>query len=377
MGVGTLAVKSSPGKPLPAPPGPDSAAFRRFWEVGALVVPQENSSTLRSLIARAFRGPALALVLLAGAALLLSFFESGLWLHPYVRGSFRVLTILFVFWGLYSFAGLVPLWERILHLGATEEEKAHRALLVPILSWTTRLFLVFVGIGMVLQEFGYRIDTLIAGLGLGGLAASLAARDTLANYFGGIVLIGERTFSVGDWIEFNDTGGTVETMNFRSTRIRALDDTLITIPNAVLAQANIKNWGRVRHRMVRYTLSLPTELSASKVRTLLAELEERLQHDPEVVDEGRLIGVESFDGGRIAVHVRFYVQMTNYTQWFTYRNDHLLALGDLLRKFGVSAQTPLQEIHLTELPQSSHAFSSAEAPSEGAPLQPSEKTSAD
>ncbi|MBE3549810.1 MAG: Small-conductance mechanosensitive channel [Brockia lithotrophica] len=325
--------------------------------------PRETSSSLRSLVARAFRGPALALVLLAGAAVLLSFFEPGLWLHPYVRGSFRVLTIVFVFWGLYAIAGLVPLWERILHLGATEEEKAHRALLVPILSWTTRLFLAFVGAGMVLQEFGYRIDTLVAGLGLGGLAVSLAARDTLANYFGGIVLIGERTFAVGDWIEFGDVSGTVETMNFRSTKIRAQDDSLITVPNAVLAQANIKNWGRVRHRMVRYTLSLPTTLAASEVRAFLAELEELLRRDPNVLED-RILGVESLDGGRIAVHVRFYVRTADYSQWFAYRSEHFLVLGELLRKYGVSAQPPLQEVLLTEGTQSPSSGGTSSTPGE-------------
>ena len=309
---------------------------------------QKTPVPLRSLIARAFRGPALALVLLAGAAVFLSFFAPKLWIHPYVRGSFRVLTIVFVFWGLYAFAGQVPLWERILNLRVTEEEKAHRALLVPIFSWTTRLFLVLVGAGMVLQEFGYRIDTLVAGLGLGGLAVSLAARDTLANYFGGIVLIGERTFAVGDWIEFGDVSGTVETMNFRSTKIRSLDDTLVTVPNAVLAQANIKNWGRVRHRMVRYTLSLPTSLAASVVHAFLAELEDLLRRDPNVLDEGRILGVESLDGGRIVIHVRFYVRTADFSQWFAYRSEHFLILGELLRKFGVSAQPPLQEVLLTE-----------------------------
>ena len=98
---------------------------------------------------------------------------------------------------------------------------------------------------MVAQEWDYRIDGFIAGLGLGGLAFSLAAKDTLSNVFGGLVVILDKPFSIGDWIKTPSVEGTVEDISFRSTKVRTFAQALVTVPNATLANEPVTNWTRM------------------------------------------------------------------------------------------------------------------------------------
>ncbi|MCA9907744.1 MAG: mechanosensitive ion channel, partial [Anaerolineae bacterium] len=126
--------------------------------------------------------------------------------------------------------------------------------LLPFIRVGLQVVVIVFALVIIIQEWGYDVSAIIAGFGLGGLAFSLAAQDTIANLFGFSMIVGDRPFNVGEYIKTPDVEGTVEYVGVRSTRIRQLDQALVTVPNKQLANSVIVNWSRLSKRMVNFTM---------------------------------------------------------------------------------------------------------------------------
>lgn len=122
-------------------------------------------------------------------------------------------------------------------------EARTRATLAPVLARSCQVFLVTVAVLLILQNAGYNVAGLIAGLGIGGLAVALAAKETLANLFGSLAVLMDRTFQVGDKIKQGDITGVVERIGLRSTRVRTDEGYLVSIPNQLITNAPVINMG--------------------------------------------------------------------------------------------------------------------------------------
>ncbi|MBN2732259.1 MAG: mechanosensitive ion channel, partial [Balneolaceae bacterium] len=137
--------------------------------------------------------------------------------------------------------------------------------LVPLIRKTLKVFVVVIGIIFILQNNGINVTSLLAGLGLGGLAIALAAKDTLANFFGSITIFTDQPFQVGDLIKTSNAEGVVEEVGFRSTRLRTLYDSDLSVPNSILANTEIDNLGRRRRRRLNTTLNLTYDTSPEQI----------------------------------------------------------------------------------------------------------------
>ena len=132
-----------------------------------------------------------------------------------------------------------------------EGATALAAMGLPVVSLVLKILVVVCGLAAVLKLFDFDVATVLAGLGIGGLAFALAAQDTLKNFFGSLMLIADRTFRVGDLVQIGGNEGVVESVGLRTTRIRGLDDSLLTIPNSDLTTAHVTNFGARRYRRFR------------------------------------------------------------------------------------------------------------------------------
>jgi MscS family membrane protein len=188
---------------------------------------------------QAFEKPLRMFFLLLGSYLAIRYL-----LEPHGAASivlsrlFRSSVIILMGWGMYvvsaqSSALLEDIGKRF---GLDET-----SMLIPFLSKVIRFFIIVVVIALVGAEWGFSINGLAAGMGLGSLAIALAAKETLGNIFGGIVIILEKPFSKGDWILTPTVEGVVEDITFRSTKIRTFADAMVTVPNAALADQPITN----------------------------------------------------------------------------------------------------------------------------------------
>ncbi|RPH92531.1 mechanosensitive ion channel family protein [candidate division KSB1 bacterium] len=215
---------------------------------------------------------------------------------------------------------------------------------VPIARKTVRVFLFIIALLIVIHELGYSVTSLIAGLGLGGLVIGLAAKDTLANFFGSIVIFVDRPFAKGDWIQVGSVEGVVEEISVRVTRIRTFTDSLITMPNSLLTTTAITNFTRMRKRRIRlvlqatyHTTSRQIEEATQKIRALI-EADERFHHDSYVVAFHEL-SVYSLN---LLVHC--YTVTTDWKEYLKVQQDLMLAIMKIFEETGIEFAYPTQTI---------------------------------
>ncbi len=159
------------------------------------------------------------------------------WLSMFLQAAFTLMTALVA-----SGAARVA-FKQWAKRPADPAEARTRSTLAPVLAKSCQVFLVTIALLLILQNGGYNVAGLLAGLGIGGLAVALAAKETLANLFGSIAVLMDRTFQVGDKIRQGDTVGIVEKIGLRSTKVRTAEGYLVSIPNQVITNAPVTNMG--------------------------------------------------------------------------------------------------------------------------------------
>ena len=162
----------------------------------------------------------------------------------------------------------------------TSSQAAITDMLFPMVALLLRIGVVIATGLALLQMFEMNVATILAGLGIGGLAFALAAQDSLKNFFGSLTLIFDRTFCVGDLVKIGEKEGKVEAVGLRSTRIRALDDALMTIPNAELTTMHVTNYGARRYRKLRTSISVEYSTPPEKIEAFCAGIVDLIEAHP-------------------------------------------------------------------------------------------------
>ncbi len=201
---------------------------------------------------------------------------------------------------------------------------------------------------MVLQSLGVSISGLLAFGGIGGIAVGFAAKDLLANFFGGLSIYLDRPFSVGDWIRSPDKTieGTVEDIGWRLTRIRTFDQRPLYVPNASFLQISVENPSRMNNRRIFETIGLRYQ-DASKMATVVAQVEAMLREHEEI-DLGRTLIVNFVSFGPSSLDFFVYA-FTKTTDWVTYhgiKQDVMLKILDIIHANGADVAFPTQTLHL-------------------------------
>lgn len=170
----------------------------------------------------------------------------------------------------------------------------------------------FIGAALILSEIGYDISTLIAGLGIGGVIIALAAQDTAKNLFGGAMIILDKPFSIGDWIQTSTVEGIVEDITFRSTRIRMFRDSLITIPNSTITNDSITNWSRMNKRRTNVNLELVFDTTIKKVYNFTNDINKMLLEDENVLNENISVTFSDINANGYNIMISYFTNITNY-----------------------------------------------------------------
>jgi MscS family membrane protein len=184
--------------------------------------------------------------------------------------------------------------------------------LLPFLRIGMQLVTMAFAIVIIVQVWGYDISALVAGLGIGGLAISLAAQDTIANLFGFSMIVGDRPFVVGDYIKTPDVEGVVEFVGLRSTRVRQTDQALVTVPNKLLANSVIANWSRLNKRMIEFTLRTPPTITGETLVQLMAEIRSALLVRARVEADSVMVNFTHITEGGYDVLVSCYVLLADW-----------------------------------------------------------------
>ncbi len=188
---------------------------------------------------------------------------------------------------------------------------------------------------------------LIASPGVGGLAIALAVRPTLENIIGGFILFADKPVRVGEFCQFGDKMGTIEQIGLRSTRLRGLDRTVITVPNADFAQLQLVNYTRRDQMLMGTTLGLRYETTPDQLRYVLTKLREMFVAHPKVAPEPARARFTGFGECSLNVEVFIYVLSEDYNEFLGIAEDLNLRIMDIVAEAGTGFALPSQTAYLT------------------------------
>ncbi len=241
---------------------------------------------------------------------------------------------------------MVDIVTAVLEVRADRSENKFDDLLVPLFRKSMKLFVGAFGIAFLAEILSLPVRSVIAGLGIGGLALALAAQDVVKNLFGSLTVLLDRPFSVGDWVQIGEVEGTVAELGFRSTRIRTFYDSLVTVPNSNLISASVDNFGARTYRRWKATLGIAYQTPPETVDAFCEGIRELVRQHPMTRKDSFQVYLNAF--GNHSLDILLYIFFVTPDWGTELRERHRLAL-DILRlaeKLDVEIAYPTQTLYL-------------------------------
>jgi MscS family membrane protein len=229
----------------------------------------------------------------------------------------------------------------------TKDRPAARALL-PLGVRVGKVLILVLALVTLLSELGYSVTSLVAGLGIGGLALALAAQKTVENLFGAFSLGADQPIREGDFVHIEDFVGTVEAIGLRSTRFRTLDRTIISIPNGKLADMRLESFTARDRLRLACTIGLVYETTVAQMREVLASFERVLREQPKIWPDAVVVRFTSFGDSSLNVDVMAWFQTTDWNEFQSIRQDVLLQFMEVVEKAGSSFAFPTRTLHIVD-----------------------------
>lgn len=221
-------------------------------------------------------------------------------------------------------------------------------ILFPLVQKMAWLMVVLLGTAQILSVHGVNVAGLIAGLGLGGLAFALAAKDTIENIFGSIAILIDQPFRVGDAINVAGVSGTVEQIGLRSTRLRTADNSLISMPNSKVIAGHVDNLGARPFMRTKIVLNLAYDTTPECISILCAGIRELVQSHPDCKRNSVAVFLHEFNPSSLGVLVQFNLQTKDWLHEQASKDQIFLAILTLLKKLHVRLTSPPQEVRVTQ-----------------------------
>ncbi len=209
-----------------------------------------------------------------------------------------------------------------------------------------RIAVIMIGAMVIVREWGYDIAGLVAGLGLGGLAIALAAKETVSNIFGSITILLDRPFFVGDWIETPTVEGVVEEMQLRSTRIRTFANALVTVPNSIVANDAVTNWSRMKKRRISFKLGVTYSTKSAQMEKCINEIRTMLKNHPDVHPDTIFVYFTDFGDSALEIFLYFFTKTIRWQEFLDVRQNINLKLMQIIESNSLSVAFPSRSIYL-------------------------------
>ena len=242
---------------------------------------------------------------------------------------FKVTTIILIANG---FANVIKPGSSIFNkLKQTEKFKGNDNIL-NFVAKIIKIIVYVIAAFVVLAEFGYNLNGIIAGLGLGSVVIALASQDIAKSLFAGAMILMDKPFMIGDYIAVAGYEGTVEDIKFRSTRVRLLDGSVITIPNHLITESNIVNWNGIEQRRYSATISLSANSNIEKIKDFIKKLQEALNANENIKENSANVSLTEIKADAIMISIYFNTQITNYTEYLQLKQKVNLFIMELLHE---------------------------------------------
>jgi MscS family membrane protein len=248
--------------------------------------------------------------------------------------------------GIWSAFRIVDVFNALWTGRALKTQNKFDDLLVPMVSKSLKVFVVVIGIVFAADNLNIDVTSLLAGLGLGGLAFALAAKDLLGNFFGSVTVLLDRPFSIGDWVVIGDIEGTVEQVGFRSTRLRTFYNSQVTMPNSILTTTKIDNMGARRFRRMKQVLSVTYDTPPESIEAFCEGIRKIIQLHPYMRKDYYQVYFNEYGAASLSILVYVFWATPDWSTELRERHRFLLDILRLARQLEVEFAFPTQTLYL-------------------------------
>jgi len=255
--------------------------------------------------------------------------------------------LLALFWALFR---LVDIVMRLVETSPWGRTHATGRAQLPLVSRVAKISLFAIGVVALLAQLGFPIASLLAGLGIGGLALALAAQKTVENLFGAFSIGADQPFREGDFVRVEDFVAHVEEIGLRSTRFRTLDRTLITIPNGKLADMRLESLAARDRLRLSCIIGLQYDTSEAQIRRVLEGFTRVLDEQPKLWRESKTVRFIAFAASSLDIEIMAWFRTTDWSEFLAIRENVLLAFMQVIEEAGTTIAFPTRTVHLVNEP---------------------------
>jgi MscS family membrane protein len=219
---------------------------------------------------------------------------------------------------------------------------------IDALSKLARLTVIITTSLVAMQTFGFSVSGILAAGGIGGLAVGFAAKDLLANFFGGLTIYLDRPFSVGDWIRSpdKDIEGTVEYISWRHTRVRAFNKNPIYVPNALFTTIVVENPSRMSHRRIKETIGIRYE-DIGVMHKIVADVKTMLQNHAEIdASQTLIVNFNTFGPSSLDFFIYTFTKTKEWIRYHEVKQDVLLQVAGIIDRHNAQIAFPTHTVHI-------------------------------
>lgn len=259
-----------------------------------------------------------------------------------LSASSRGVVLAALFWGALRVISLVQ--DQLL-LGSWANGQPQARTLVPLLTRFLRVTVTIVALLVLLAQFGYPVGTLLAGVGIGGVALALASQKTVEHLFGSVSLAADKVFRVGDFVRIGDVEGTVERIGLRSTSVRTLARTIVRIPNGKLAEERIETFGERDRFLFQHDIGVTYDTTPDQLRGISAAIEARLREEPSLWPDTLFVRTIGFADSAITLRVRAWFDVPDFVAFLGVQHEVLLSIMNIVGEAGSSFAFPSRTVY--------------------------------
>jgi len=306
----------------------------------------KTKTKLDDMILYVLEGPVLFTIFI----LALNFSKDTLTLSPAVADVFaKAITVLWVINGAWYLIRL--LGSAITHYVRPMTEKTETDLddqMLPLLQRLVKIVIVVIAAIMVIEKLGYNVSTLVAGVGLGGLAFALAAQDLIGNLFGGIAILTDKPFKVGERIKINEVDGFVREIGLRTTRVETFGGTMVVMPNSKVVNSDLENVTAEKQRRMVFTIGVEYDTPVKKLEEGKRLIEKNLKAVKGLNHKEFAIQFVEFAASSLNIRVQYWITPEGMKEYFGVQDKFLFGIKKDFEKAGIEFAFPTQTIHLAK-----------------------------
>lgn len=212
-----------------------------------------------------------------------------------------------------------------------------------------RVFLWMLFFVIAINEMGWNLSGfsgLITGLGIGSAAIALAAQDLVKSLLSGMVILTDKPFVIGDWVELGQYQGTVVDITFRSTRIQSYNNSIVTIPNSTITSEYIINWNKLKSRRFDCILNLSLNTTSEEIKSIVKKIKVVLENNPEIIKDTVEVSFNEITNCSNNIKIFLFVRQTNYSKFLKLKQDILCDLLEVIEKENIELAYPTQTVYL-------------------------------